>query len=217
MTGSGTAEAVPDLLTVSIGVECRREDVGAAYAAAGRASAGIIGGPAGARCGRPRTSAPPASTSAPTSSGRKARARPWRGTWPPASWPSGCATLPASSEVIAEAVGAGGNDVRLNGLDLGFADPAAVTAQAREAAWQDALATAGQFASLAGAELGPVVSVTQQPGVAGTDSGGENAARHGHGLSRDRGRPVERRGNGRRRLGASRARQLTAAGGRRTG
>ena len=41
VTGSGTAEAVPDLLTVSIGVECRREDVGAAYAAAGRASAGI--------------------------------------------------------------------------------------------------------------------------------------------------------------------------------
>jgi uncharacterized protein YggE len=75
--------------------------------------------------------------------------------------------VPGSSDVITAAVAAGGNDVRLNGLDLGFADPAAVTAQAREAAWQDALATATQFASLAGAELGPVVSVTQQPGPTG--------------------------------------------------
>ena len=49
---------------------------------------------------------------------------------------------------------AGGNDVRLNGLELGFADPAAVYARAREAAWQDALATAGHFASLAGASPG---------------------------------------------------------------
>ena len=62
---------------------------------------------------------------------------------------------------------AGGNDVRLNGLDLGFADPAAVMARAREAAWQDALAAATQFAALAGAELGPVVSVPQQPGPPG--------------------------------------------------
>ena len=69
-----------------------------------------------------------------------------------------------SSEVIAAAVAAGGNDVRLNGLELGFADPAAVTARAREAAWQDALATAGHFASLAGTSLGKVVSLTQQSG-----------------------------------------------------
>ena len=36
VTGSGSAEAAPDLLTLSIGVECRREDVGAAYGDAGR-------------------------------------------------------------------------------------------------------------------------------------------------------------------------------------
>ena len=38
VTGSGSAEAAPDLLTLSIGVECRREDVGTAYGEAGRVS-----------------------------------------------------------------------------------------------------------------------------------------------------------------------------------
>ena len=42
--------------------------------------------------------------------------------------------------------------------------PPIVTARAREAAWQDALTTAGHFASLAGASLGKVVSLTQQTG-----------------------------------------------------
>jgi uncharacterized protein YggE len=39
-----------------------------------------------------------------------------------------------------------------------------VTARAREAAWAEALATARHFASLAGARLGKVVSIAQQPG-----------------------------------------------------
>jgi hypothetical protein len=72
--------------------------------------------------------------------------------------------LAGASELIAAAVAAGGNDVRLNGLELGFTDPSAVTARARNAAWDDALATAQHYASLAGARLGKVVTVTQQSG-----------------------------------------------------
>ena len=163
VTGSGTAEAIPDLLTVSIGVECRREDVGAAYSAAGRAAAGI------SAVLRDHGVADQDISTA----GLNVRAD--------VVWKEGAGQTVAgyvassvlavrlrdvagSSDIIAGAVAAGGNDVRLNGLDLGFADPAAVCAQAREAAWQDALATARQFAALAGGELGPVVSVTQQPG-----------------------------------------------------
>jgi uncharacterized protein YggE len=162
VTGSGTAEAAPDLLTVSIGVECRREDVGAAYAAAGRASAAISAALREHGVGDPDIS----------TSGLNVRADVvWKeGEGQTVAGYMASSTLAVrlrdvsgASEVIAKAVGAGGNDVRLNGLDLGFADPAAVTAQAREAAWQDALATARQFATLAGAELGPVVSVTQHP------------------------------------------------------
>jgi uncharacterized protein YggE len=162
VTGSGTAEAVPDLLTLSIGVECRRDDVGTAYADAGRTAAGIS-----AALRQHGVSDADISTT-----GLNVRAD--------IAWKEGqgqtvtgyvassvlavrLRDLAGSAEIIAGAVAAGGNDVRLNGLDLGFADPAGVTARAREAAWQDALAAARHFATLAGTEIGPVVSVTQQP------------------------------------------------------
>jgi uncharacterized protein YggE len=162
VTGSGSAEAAPDLLTLSIGVECRREDVGAAYSEAGRVSAAITAALRGHGVANPDI----------TTSGLNVRAE--------VNWQEGrgqvvsgylastvlsvrIRELGTSSEVIASAVAAGGNDVRLNGLELGFADPAAVAARAREAAWQDALTTAGHFASLAGASLGNVISLEQQP------------------------------------------------------
>ena len=163
VTGSGSAEAAPDLLTLSIGVECRREEVGAAYGEAGRVSAAVTAALRGYGVADPDI----------TTSGLNVRAE--------VNWQEGrgqvisgylassvlsvrLRDLGASSEVIAAAVAAGGNDVRLNGLELGFADPAIVTTGAREAAWQDALTTAGHFASLAGASLGKVVSLTQQTG-----------------------------------------------------
>ena len=163
VTGSGSAEAAPDLLTLSIGVECRREDVGAAYGDAGRSAAAITAALRGHGVAGPDI----------TTSGLNVRAE--------VNWQEGrgqvvsgylassmlsvrIRDLRTASEVIAAAVAAGGNDVRLNGLELGFADPAAVSARAREAAWQDALTTAEHFASLAGASLGNVVSLVQQPG-----------------------------------------------------
>lgn len=165
VTGSGSAEAAPDLLTLSIGVECRRDDVGAAYGEAGRVSAAITAALRRFGVANPDI----------TTSGLNVRAE--------VNWQEGrgqvvsgylassvlsvrLRELGTSSEVIAAAVAAGGNDVRLNGLELGFADPAAVAARAREAAWQDARTTAGHFASLAGASLGTVVSIEQQPGHA---------------------------------------------------
>lgn len=163
VTGSGSAEAAPDLLTLSIGVECRREDVGAAYGEAGRVSAAITAALRGYGVADPDI----------TTSGLNVRAE--------VNWQEGLGQIVSgylassvlsvrlrdlgqSSKVIAAAVAAGGNDVRLNGLELGFADPAAVTARAREAAWQDALNAAGHFASLAGGALGKVVSLAQQSG-----------------------------------------------------
>jgi uncharacterized protein len=163
VTGSGSAEAAPDLLTLSIGVECRREDVGMAYGDAGKVSAAITAVLRDHGVGRADI----------TTSGLNVRAE--------VNWQEGrgqtvsgylassvlsvrIRELAGSSEVIAAAVAAGGNDVRLNGLQLGFADPSAVTARAREAAWQDALTAAQHFASLSGAELGKVLSITRQSG-----------------------------------------------------
>ncbi|MCU1547305.1 MAG: hypothetical protein JWO29_256 [Arthrobacter sp.] len=163
VTGSGSAEAAPDLLTLSLGVECRRDSVGAAYSDAGKASAAVTA----------VLREHGVESSDITTTGLNVRAE--------VNWQEGrgqrvsgylassvlsvrIRELAGASEIIASAVGAGGNDVRLNGLELGFTDPSAVTARARDAAWNDALSTAQHFASLAGARLGKVVSVTQQSG-----------------------------------------------------
>ncbi|MCU1532467.1 MAG: hypothetical protein JWO49_2038 [Arthrobacter sp.] len=163
VTGSGSAEAAPDLLTLSLGVECRRDSVGAAYSDAGKASAAVTA----------VLREHGVESSDITTTGLNVRAE--------VNWQEGrgqrvsgylassvlsvrIRELAGASEIIASAVGAGGNDVRLNGLEFGFTDPSAVTARARDAAWNDALSTAQHFASLAGARLGKVVSVTQQSG-----------------------------------------------------
>jgi uncharacterized protein YggE len=165
VSGTGSADAAPDLLTLLVGVECRRANVGDAYGDAGRVSAAIT-----AALRERRVDSRDISTS-----GLNVRAE--------VNWQEGrgqivsgylassvlsvrIRELAASSGIIAETVAAGGNDVRLNGLELGFADPAAVTARAREAAWADALAAAEQLASLAGARVGKVLTIAQQPGFA---------------------------------------------------
>jgi uncharacterized protein YggE len=163
VTGAGSAEDAPDLLTLSIGVECRRDTVGSAYGDAGRTLAAITA--ALRNHGVDSRDI--------TTSGLNVRAElNWqesRGQTVSGYLAAGTLSvriraLAGSAQIIAAAVAAGGDDVRLNGLELSFADPATVTARAREAAWADALATARQFASLAGATLGKVVSLTQQPG-----------------------------------------------------
>ncbi|MET3809834.1 SIMPL domain-containing protein [Arthrobacter sp. UYEF3] len=164
VTGSGTAEAAPDLLLLSIGVECRRPGVDAAYGDAARASSAITA--VLREHGVPDPDI--------TSSGLNLRAE--------VSWQEGrgqlisgylasstlavrLRDLAAASGLIAAAVAAGGDDVRLNGLEFGFAHPAAVQARAREAAWNDARTAAEHFASLAGARLGRAISVTQHSGM----------------------------------------------------
>lgn len=162
VTGSGTAEAAPDLLTLSLEVECRRDSAGDAYAAAGAASAAVSGALRGKGVQNPDIS----------TSGLNVRAdvvwQEGRGQQVTGYVASSILSVrlrnpAAGSDIIAAAVKAGGNDVRLDGVHLGFADTAAVMSLAREAAWSDARAAAAQLAGLAGAELGEVVAVRQHP------------------------------------------------------
>jgi uncharacterized protein YggE len=59
---------------------------------------------------------------------------------------------------------AGGDHARVNGLTFGIADPAALQASAREAAWNDAAARATQLALLSGRRLGTATSITEVMG-----------------------------------------------------
>ncbi|MFF2316878.1 SIMPL domain-containing protein [Arthrobacter sp. NPDC058097] len=162
VTGFGTAEAAPDLLTLSIGLECRRDNAGDAYAAAGAASAAVTGALRSRGVGNRdiRTSGLNVRADVVWQEGRGQQVTGYVAS----SMLSVRLRDPAAgSEVIAAAVEAGGNDVRLDGVQLGFADAAAVMALARDAAWADARAAAAQLAALAGAGLGQVLAVRQNP------------------------------------------------------
>ncbi|WP_461174525.1 SIMPL domain-containing protein [Arthrobacter sp. Z1-9] len=166
VTGAGSAEAAPDLMVVSIGVECRADSVEAAYSRAGSSSEAVASAfrRHGVEGSDIRTTGLNVRADLVWREGEGQRV---------AGYIAACTltlrlrALDAASAAISEAVGAGGNDVRLNGLELTFSDDAAVRARAREAAWLDALGTARQYAQLASAHLGRVLSVADNTPVQG--------------------------------------------------
>jgi uncharacterized protein YggE len=68
--------------------------------------------------------------------------------------------ISATGPLLDAVSSAAGDDTRVNGLTFGVADEKALQAEAREAAWKDALATATQLAELSGHTLGPATSIT---------------------------------------------------------
>jgi uncharacterized protein YggE len=158
VTAIGSAEAAPDLLVVSVGVECRADSVEAAYSRAGTSSEAVTSafrrqGVEGADI---RTTGLNVRADLVWREGEGQRVT---GYVAASTLTVRLRALDSASAAISDAVDAGGNDVRLNGLELTFNDDAAVRARAREAAWLDALRTAQQYAQLASARLGRVLSV----------------------------------------------------------
>jgi uncharacterized protein YggE len=68
-----------------------------------------------------------------------------------------------AGQVAAAAVAVGGEGARVHSLELVVGALTAAAAAAREAAWRDALARAGQYAALAGVALGEVLEVKEAP------------------------------------------------------
>jgi uncharacterized protein YggE len=68
----------------------------------------------------------------------------------------------AVGSVLGQVLVAGGDDVRLGGVEFAVEDEAALRARARELAWADALARAEQLAGLAGVALGPVSQIEER-------------------------------------------------------
>jgi len=160
-TGTGWAEAAPDLMLVSVGVECRAGSVEEAFAAAGGALAAV-----GAAL-RDRGVASADIQSA----GLSVRADlAWRdgegqklvGYVAGGSLMVRLRDMGSASSIVSRAVAAAGESARLNSLQLVLSDDSAIRAQARDSAWQDALRTAGQYAALASGTLGRVLSMADQ-------------------------------------------------------
>lgn len=72
------------------------------------------------------------------------------------------------SDVLEQATQAGGDATTVQGISFGLSDERPVRTEARDAAWHDATASAGQLAALAGLTLGSPISITE--GSAGAPS-----------------------------------------------
>ncbi|MCX2747404.1 SIMPL domain-containing protein [Arthrobacter sp. MI7-26] len=162
ITGEGTAEAVPDLLTLTLAVEVRRDAAGAAYDDAGQVASAVTDALRGHGVAERDL----------RTSGLNLRAElVWaenqgqKVTGYVASTTLVARVSPPSAAPVAisAAVAAGGDSLRINGIEQGFTDSSAVASQAQEAAWREAEAKAARFAALAGARLGQVLSIDQGP------------------------------------------------------
>jgi len=166
VTGTGSADAAPDLMVVSIGVECRADSVDAAYSRAGASSEAVAS--AFRRHGVDGADIRTAGLNVRADlAWREGEGQRVTGYVAASTLTVRLRTPGSASTAISEAVEAGGNDVRLNGLELTFSDDAAVRARAREAAWLDAASTAQQYARLASARLGRVLSIADNVPVQG--------------------------------------------------
>lgn len=166
VSGHGWAEGPPDLAAVTLGVECRNSSVDAAFSAAGASLAAVSA--ALRRAGVPDGDL--------QSTGLTVRADlVWRdgggqqvaGYIAAGTLAARLRDLQSVPAVLSAAIEAGGDDIRLHSLQLAVADPAALRNRAQAAAWEDAVRSASQFAALAGATLGRVVTVLEQPTAGG--------------------------------------------------
>ena len=161
VAGAGAATAVPDTAVLELGVETRGSTPAEALDACARALDQVL-------AALDAEEVPPASRS----TGGLQLQEDWETRQPgrgPVAYLAGArltvrlAEPARAGRVAAAAVTAGGDSARVHGLSLAVGDPAAVAAAAREAAWRDALARAGQYAGLAGLTLGPVLEIKETP------------------------------------------------------
>ncbi|WP_309073623.1 SIMPL domain-containing protein [Paenarthrobacter sp.] len=162
VTGTASAKAVPDLVTLTLGVETRRDTAAKAYDDAGKAAGAVAASlrSAGVSNVDLRTSGLNLRADLVWVEGQGQKVTAYVAS---TNLQVGIRSQADAPAAIAAAVAAGGDDIRINGIEQGFADASSVAAQAQEAAWQDALARAEQYASLASARLGQVVSMSQEP------------------------------------------------------
>ena len=70
----------------------------------------------------------------------------------------------SAGKLIDDALAAGGDSARMNGLQFGFDKPEALLAEARQKAMADAVARAGIYANGAGVSVGPVEYISEFTG-----------------------------------------------------
>ncbi|MEV0292644.1 SIMPL domain-containing protein [Nocardia sp. NPDC050710] len=163
--GQGSVRATPDLMRVTISIESRASNVALAYGQAGERVAAVTAtlradGIASADIA---TSGLSVRTETVWTEGQGTRITGYFATTDliVILRDIGETADPGPATIIANCVDAGGDDVRLGGLALTFADQEGLLAQARDAAWDNALAKAEQYAARAARILGSVLEITE--------------------------------------------------------
>ncbi|MBP1158446.1 uncharacterized protein YggE [Rhodococcus sp. PvR044] len=158
--GHGSAAASPDIMRITVSVEARRPEVTSAFDQAGHAARAVSEALRAAGVSPTDVSTTGLSVHADTV-WQENQGQQVVGYIASTALSVTLRDLSDPGRVIADCVGAGGDDVRLGGLELGIADQAGLLGQARDAAFADALAKAKQYAGLSGRELGTVVEVSE--------------------------------------------------------
>ncbi|WP_069160035.1 SIMPL domain-containing protein [Nocardia altamirensis] len=163
--GAGTVRATPDLMRVTISIECRASKVALAYSKAGERVGAVTqslrsDGVAGSDIA---TSGLSVHTETVWTEGEGNRITGYLASTSltVALRDIGDDADPGPATVIANCVDAGGDDVRLGGLNLTFADQDSLLVEARDAAWANAVAKAEQYAERSGRALGAVLEITE--------------------------------------------------------
>ncbi|GIZ95835.1 hypothetical protein TTY48_04470 [Tsukamurella sp. TY48] len=160
-TGTGSAPAVPDVVIARIGVQTRASDVAAAFTGASAAAHAVVAAvrAAGVADGDIAT----------TDVGLQAvETGPWEDRRLEGYAASESLTVTVrdtgrAAAVLQAAAAAAGDAARIESVTFAVSDGDGPLERAREAAFADARRRAEQYARLAGAALGPVRSIADEP------------------------------------------------------
>lgn len=161
VTGSGSAEAVPDVVDVELGAEATAPDVQQALDAA------AVGLDAARSALAEHGVAPADLQTAQTSTWTENREGGVQVTTARLSLRARVRDVTSAGECVRAALAAAGAVARLESMHLAVGDTDTLVRAAREAAFHDARATAEQLAALAGRSLGRVVDVHDGSGAGG--------------------------------------------------
>ncbi|SEM31909.1 SIMPL domain-containing protein [Rhodococcus maanshanensis] len=158
--GHGSAAATPDIMRITVSVEVRSQEVTGAFERAGHTARSVSEALREAGVSPADVATTGLSVHADTV-WQENQGQQVVGYIASTTLSVTLRDLSTPGQIIADCVGAGGDDVRLGGLELGISDQAGLLSRARDAAFADALAKARQYAALSGRELGKVVEVSE--------------------------------------------------------
>jgi uncharacterized protein YggE len=162
VSGRGEASAVPDTLSIDLGVAVIAPTVGAAFAGAAERAGAVIGALRSA--GVAESDVQTRDLSVHPEYDHRSDTPRLLGYRVTHAVTARLRNPAATGDVVGAAAEAGGDDFVMNGLSFAVDDDTALLELARAAAWQDARSKAEQLAALAGVTLGGPHRITESSG-----------------------------------------------------